>query len=403
MGQRFFPLDEALGLLPGAYTPQVQETMTRLGSRLTYREAQEELALMWKVKVSKSNLRQVTLRYGQVADARNAQKVAELEEKAPTPTAQPKQLVMSADGAMVQLTSGEWREVKTVAFGEFTPCWDAKQRKVVTKTERVSYFSRVAPAEEFGRSALVEWHRRGGDNARRVVAVNDGAVWIQSFIDYHCPQATRVIDFAHAQSYVATVGRAVYGADTDNFHRWFARMSRQLGQQPPQRTVNELRLLQRQHPDHPETETIEMAIRYLEKREAMIDYPHFRRQQIPIGSGIGESGHKVVMQRRMKQAGMRWAEANLNPMLALRTALCNQTWSTCWQEIVAQVRQQQYGAPAKKKQAAVKAPQPEFVTEADCQRLTALADKLAKRSPKGQPWRDHRWIFPHRQRLLHQK
>ena len=132
MGQRFFPLDEALGLLPGAYTPQVQETMTRLGSRLTYREAQEELALMWKVKVSKSNLRQVTLRYGQVADARNAQKVAELEEKAPTPTAQPKQLVMSTDGAMVQLTSGEWREVKTVAFGEFTPCWDAKQRKVVS-------------------------------------------------------------------------------------------------------------------------------------------------------------------------------------------------------------------------------------------------------------------------------
>jgi len=38
-----------------------------------------------------------------------------------------------------------------------------------------------------------------------------------------------------------------------------------------------------------------------------------------------ESGHKVVMQKRLKQAGMRWAEASLNPMLALRTTLCNQT------------------------------------------------------------------------------
>ncbi len=403
MGQRFFPLDEALGLLRGAYTPQVQETMTRLGSRLTYREAQEELALMWKVKVSKSSLRQVTVRYGPVAAALVDEAVAELEETAPTATAQPEQVVMGIDGAMVQLTTGEWREVKTMTLGEFAPHWDAKRRKVVTKTERLSYFSRVEPAEAFGRSALVEWHRRGGENAKRVVAVNDGAVWIQSVVDYHCPQAIRVLDFAHAQAYLATIGRALFGPETEAFQQWYARMSRQLGQQPPQRTLGDLRLLQQQHPDHPEAATIESALRYLDRRLPMIDYPHFRRLQIPIGSGNVESGHKVVMQRRMKQAGMRWAEENLNPMLALRTALCNQTWTSCWQQIAARVRQQKYGAPAKKKQSAVKAPQPEIVTEADCQRMTALADKLAKRSTKKQPWRDHRWIFPHRERLLHKK
>lgn len=47
---------------------------------------------------------------------------------------------MCTDGAMVQLTSGEWREVKTVALGEFQPCWDAKQRQVVTQTNQISYF-----------------------------------------------------------------------------------------------------------------------------------------------------------------------------------------------------------------------------------------------------------------------
>ncbi|MBE7532248.1 MAG: hypothetical protein HND44_21560 [Chloroflexi bacterium] len=52
MEQRFFPLDRQLGLLPGGYTPQVQEVMTRLGSRMPYREAQEELALLWKVESS---------------------------------------------------------------------------------------------------------------------------------------------------------------------------------------------------------------------------------------------------------------------------------------------------------------------------------------------------------------
>jgi hypothetical protein len=401
VGQRFFPLDEALGLLPGIYTPQVQETITRLGSRLPYREAQEELALMWKVNVSKSSLRQITMRHGRVANTLIEGKVVQLEATAPRPIAQPQQLVMCTDGAMVPLITGEWREVKTVAFGEFAACWDAKRRQVATKTRGVSYFSRVAPAEEFGCMALVEWHRRGGENAQRVVAVNDGAVWIQFFIDYHCPQAIRVIDFAHAQEYVATVGRAIYGAETDAFRHWFARMSHQLGHQPPQRTVNELRLLQRQQPDHPEAETIELAIRYLEKRLELIDYPHFRQQQIPIGSGIGESGHKVVMQRRMKGAGMRWAEASLNPMLALRMALCNQTWTASWQEIAAHWHQKKYGSPSNQSLPLAHGLPPQTVTEADCERMLSLACRLAARSKRHRPWRDHRWIFPHRQTFIH--
>ena len=114
----------------GAYTPQVQEAITRLGSRLSYNEAKEELAFMWGVEISLSCLRQITRRNGQIANELIEKEVARLEKEAPDPTAKPKQLVMSADGAMVQLTSGEWREVKTVAFGEFESQWDAKNRQV---------------------------------------------------------------------------------------------------------------------------------------------------------------------------------------------------------------------------------------------------------------------------------
>ncbi len=374
--------------------------MTRLSSRMTYREAQEELGLLWKVEISKSGLQHVTMRHGQVADTLVTENVAELEATAPTPTAEPEQVIMCTDGAMVQLTSGAWREVKMVTFGEFRPQWNAKQRKVVTKTNQISYFSRVETADAFSRSALVEWHRRGGENAHTVVAVQDGARWIQSFVDYHCPRATRVIDFAHAQEYVAKVGRAIHGTDTDAFRQWYARMSKQLGRQPPQRTVNELRLLQRQHPEHPEEEAIELAIRYLEKRLSMIDYPHFRRRQIPIGSGNVESGHKVVMQQRMKQAGMRWAEANLNPMLALRVALCNQTWKTSWQAIEAQILKERYPVQPKLEKTSAQTVGAMVVTEADCQRMGTLADRIAKK--KRHPWRDHRWIFPYRENLIHQ-
>ena len=339
------------------------------------------------------------MKHGRMADKLVAAKAAELEASAAPARAWPEQLVMCTDGAMVQTTTGEWREVKSVSFGHFRPYWDAKERKVVTRTEQVSYFSRVEPAEAFSRSALVEWHRRGGENAQQVVAVQDGAPWIQAFIDYHCPQAVRVIDFAHAQAYVATVGRASYGADTDVFRQWYKGMSKQLGCLPPQRTVSGLRLMQRQHPDHPEAETIETAISYLERRLSMIDYPHFRRRQLPIGSGNVESGHKVVMQRRMKQAGMRWAEASLNPMLALRVSLCNGTWPADWNAIVQRTRQEKYPVAAPPLPLLPAPAESMTVTEADCQRLATLAQRLARK--KKHPWREHRWLFPHRTHLLH--
>lgn len=39
--------------------------------------------------------------------------------------------------------------------------------------------------------------------------------------------------------------------------------------------------------------------------EEHMQYPRYRQAQWPIGSGIVESGHRVVMQARLKGAGMR--------------------------------------------------------------------------------------------------
>lgn len=384
--------------MSGAYTPQVQEAVARLGSRLPYAEAQEELERMWGIDISVASVREITMRAGRIADLLIEKEMNRLYKEAPAATATPKQLLLSADGAMVQLKNGEWREIKTVAFGEFETTWDPKRQEVVTRTEKVSYFSSADKAEQFSDKAIVEWHQRGGENAEKVVAVNDGAVWIQALIDYHCPTATRVIDFAHAQGYVATVGKALYGAESDRFRQWYPKMSKQLGTKAPKQTLNELRFLWAQNQTHPAADEIEAAIRYLERRQTMIDYPHFRKNGIPIGSGMVESGHKVVMQRRMKQAGMRWADESLNPMLALRMAICNKRWSASWQAIQAHFLMTKHESRLPSK---VGTPQSQLVTEADVTKLERLAEKIQRRTQKRQPWQDHRWIFPHRARPLH--
>jgi hypothetical protein len=68
------------------------------------------------------------------------------------------------------LTNGQWREVKTMVVGEFESVWHGKKGELEVKTRDISYFSRSYRVREFERYALAELHRRGVDNAERVVA-----------------------------------------------------------------------------------------------------------------------------------------------------------------------------------------------------------------------------------------
>jgi len=43
-----------------------------------------------------------------------------------------------------------------------------------------------------------------------------------------------------------------------------------------------------------------------------------------------ESANKVVMQARLKRAGMHWNPSNVNPMLVLRGEMCNERWEESW-------------------------------------------------------------------------
>ena len=323
-----FPLDEELALLSGQYTPQIQEAMTRLGSKMPYEQAVEEVWLNQRTRVEACTLRETTNRHGRLAEAIVKTKAEKLTRETPSVAATPKQVMVSADGANIRLTKGEWREVKTVVVGEFESQWNEKASATEVRSSNLSYFSRSYGIREFEQYALPELYERDVFNADKVVTVNDGAEWIQSFVDYHIPQATRILDFRHALDHILGAGQAVLGEGTAGLQQWFSTMAHQLKNKPPQRTLADLCLLESQATSEEQVAAIDNERRYLQKREAMIDYPHFQNKGYPIGSGSVESSHKLVVHSRMKQAGMRWADHNIDPMLALRNLVCNGRWSS---------------------------------------------------------------------------
>jgi hypothetical protein len=310
-------------------------------------------------------------------------------------------LIISADGSFIHLTSGEWREVKGMAVGEFERVDSGMDVAEEVRAQNLSYFTRSYRARDFETYALAELARRGLDKAKTIVAVNDGAKWLQSFIDYHCPTAVRIIDFAHASGYVAEAGKAIWGENSDAFKSWFERCRHQLKHSPPQRTLAELSLLRPKAKGDEEAAVLDMAQFYLQQRIEMIDYPYFRRRGYPIGSGSVESAHKQVVQRRFKQAGMRWAPHNVDPLLALRDLLCNDRWGEGWNDIVTFQLQQhrqkrcqraldKLTSPSKPTsfsalQAAERLPSPNTPE----QRLPV--PNKPKRDPKDHPWRRNLW------------
>ena len=140
------------------------------------------------------------------------------------------------------------------------------------------------------------------------------------------------------------------------------------------------------------------VLAYLEKREGQMQYVRFREEGWPIGSGSGESANKLVVEARLKGAGMHWAVQNVNPMLALRNAVCNDRWVEVWGQIEAEQRRQvQVRREERRRQ---RRPQP--VPGAACRaKGGAVAQGVApvpapqptvrECAPDGRPAADHPW------------
>ncbi len=238
----------------------------------------------------------------------------------------------------------EWAEVKTLALGTVGEPVVEKGERVVHTTD-LSYFSRLAEADAFERLALVEIHRRGTETAQQVCAVTDGAEWEQGFIDHHREDAVRILDFSHAAEYVAAAGQAVLGEGTPLFQAWLKDTLHELKHGQPDSVLMTLRDLQaeasaRGPGGEATVETIRKSLAYLEKRQDHMHYAEFQALGYPIGSGSVESANKLVVEARMKGAGMHWARAHVDPIVALRTIACSDQWEEAWPQITSELHRQ---------------------------------------------------------------
>jgi len=380
----FFPLDEELALLPGQLTPLLQDHLAHLGTWMPFAHAAQLLSRFTQVSVSESTAQRLTEAIGLAYEAVQLTEVERIERDWPSVEAGPDKLVLSVDGAFVPVLHGEWAEVKTLVVGEVGEPTQVDGKTVVA-THAHSYFSRVAEAEQFQRLTFGELYRRRVETAGQIATVSDGAEWIQGFIDFHCPDATRILDFPHAAQRICQIGEVVLGAEHASLRAWQTRQLHHLNHDGPEGVLDSLRSFAEAQESVP---LVAENLAYLEKRSAQMQYPGFQVAGWPIGSGIVESANKLVVEMRLKGAGMHWSRLSVNPLLALRNAVCNDRWAEAWQQSAAHIRRAGITRRPVQSKTEVQAQPVTEVRASPAAVVTAAADRATPRKPAAEhPWR----------------
>ena len=106
---------------------------------------------------------------------------------------------------------------------------------------------------------------------------------------------------AHAAEYINEIGQAVQAAGGRLPATWLEGVLHRLKHQGPARVLTHLAWLTARYP----SSAVQEKLTYLQKREEHMQYPTYQEAGWPIGSGSVESANKLVVEARLKGAGMR--------------------------------------------------------------------------------------------------
>jgi hypothetical protein len=151
------------------------------------------------------------------------------------------------------------------------------------------------------------------------VWIADGARGNWTLAETVCPTAIQVLDVMHALENGARCGRFLLGEDSPWMPLWLTRLKQLVYAGAVDELVRELMDCTLEATDA-ELDALNQLVGYYRQNQSRMDYPRYRAMGVPIGSGIVESGHRHVLQCRMKRAGQHWSRHHGRRMAALRSA-----------------------------------------------------------------------------------
>jgi len=314
-GAELRPFCSSAGVRNRGYSERLQRVLVDFGAEHSFAKATERVLEHYRIEVPVEAVRQYTLLHGR--------SISQLPAGSPSAA---KTMVVEMDGTMIPVVQPgrgpDARKGKQLLWREALLCLARPTAKA-----QALYGSTLGTAETAGWVWREVALAAGLEKKTRVHGLGDGAPWIvDKFRDNFADQGAYLLDFYHVSEYLAEAAKQI--ARSGKGPEW---MRRQQGRLLNNQNGKVIRSLQ-PHLETPETEQapVRAAHRYLTERHDCLDYVGARAKNLPIGSGEIESGHRHVIQKRLKVAGGWWKETNAQAMLNLRTARANYQWCQHW-------------------------------------------------------------------------
>lgn len=343
-----FPADAVLGLTEtGGCSPGVQEMAALMASKMPVAEASAVLERLTGVKLPRATLDREARRQGKRAEGKREQMDEQMSREGEAKPAalvggstEPCTLVIELDAWNIRERDGQdWGQVQEVRAQGREPEWwhwvyggtcFRLSHRAKTASGRPMILSRGTVMTRGGTDALrqqlwAEAMRHGLGQARDVLVVADGAVWIWNLVQDRFGQARQRLDPWHALQHLWTVAHALYPQDKAAAAAWVQPLREKLLQSRAVEVIEQLDdLLTRLRGSR--RRIVQGERNYLENHRTRLNYKGASRRGEPLGSGAMESTCKQY-QVRFHRIGQFWTKQGDEALMCLETFWRNLRWS----------------------------------------------------------------------------
>jgi hypothetical protein len=293
----------------------------------SFESASEMMKRTMQIDISKETVRMVTEEIGKIvyeSDKSRAEHIVNnMHEIEFEPEKTKGTLYIMTDGAAVNTrvkdeNGSTWRENKTViAFSDRNMIKRKDGGNIIVSKEYSAY---IGTAESFRGYVLDTAIKAGYGKAHDVVIIGDGAAWIRNMGRDLFPEAVQILDLYHLKENIYTYAKHKFGNNEKAYVPWAEEFIYKIEKGNIQEVLNLL----------PEEEKLPAGVvnlrTYILNNINRIDYPKYKEKGYFVGSGAIESANKVILQRRLKQAGMRWSVSGAQYVLSLRAKVESGRW-----------------------------------------------------------------------------
>lgn len=316
------PLPKRLGVTPRGRSRRLERVLTDFGCEHSFTRAAQSVLEHYGFEIGASAVRTATLTH-----ARRAQEQLQEQYQEPfrvLPTVGEAHVIAEADGTMICTVEPgprkgkrprHWKEMRLVAA----------QAKDSSTTIYGATFGTV---EDTGRRWGHCARQAGWGLNSQIHSLGDGAEWIQlRSQEVFQKQGVFLCDFFHVSEYLGAAAPSCRSSQPD---AWRRTQQQRLRRGAVQKVIQALEPHLEADSIADEHAPVRNGHRYLNNRLDCLDYPRALALGLPIGSGMIESGHRHVLQARLKKAGTAWLPIHADQIAHLRVLRANRQWQSFW-------------------------------------------------------------------------